>query len=177
MILMPLGVVKELIFKLSVLISDDMPVAFFGFDDAGLSGAPPYSANAQHVSVDMIYRCLKSGLIAIFPEDWLERAGIHSVEAFAADLARVDQNKKTTPDTPESRQHALDMAVWLDPLIYCTDAGAALVSRYFQNALDLEDEARVLGFNEEACKIFASHGVSWSEGDNGFFGPKGDGGN
>ena len=103
-----------------------------------------------------------SDLIVIVPQNWPQQAGLSSIEAFMQELARVDQNKKTSPDSPESRQHDLDIGIWHEAQLCCTTIGEALVNCCFPGALDLEDDFRVAQFNDEVCKVFMAHGVPWS---------------
>ena len=158
----PGAIAKLLIFKLHTLVISEMPVCFFGFDGVLVPEYPSYSRAAQQLTVDMVYRCLKCKLIEISTEDWSQHSIFTGDEAFVRELARVDQNKKAFPDSSESRQHALDMGVWLEPQLCCSTAGEALVNRYFPGALDLEGDLRVAQFNDEVCKIFMAHDVPWS---------------
>lgn len=161
---MPYEIAKELAGRLQVLTLSEMPVAFLGMDGSRHKDYPPFSREAQQLSVDLIYRCLKSELLAISPEEWSLGDGIHSIEAFVGELARVDKNQKTSIGAPGASQHALDMGVWLEPELYCTEVGDALVRRHFPEERCLDDKASVVCFNEEICALFAENGVPWGSG-------------
>lgn len=160
---MPTSVAKWLLFNLHTLKSDAMSPDFFpgGIND---DSYPSSSAADQKLAVNMIYRCLKSGLIDIDPPDWRELYGLYSIEEFAQELARVDQFGGHRMEEAGHDQHLDDMKIWLGPLLHCTDAGESLVNRYFPEELNLEDEPRVARFNEVICQIFEDHGVPWSSG-------------
>ena len=158
---MPASVSRWLLFNLHTLRGNSASPDFFpgGVNDAAYPARTP---SEQQLAVDMIYRCLKCGLIDIDPEGWRQAYGVDDIEGFAERLAQVDQFGGRRLDEAAHNKRMDDMMSWLGPELYCTEAGEALVSRYFPRALDLEDERNVAGFNEEICELFEANGVPWT---------------
>jgi hypothetical protein len=140
-----------------------MPVIFFGFDEVDLHNRPGLPLTAQQLAVDMIYRCLKCKLITFVPEEWLQDQGIPSIEDFADELARVDRHRKLFANSAEQRRHNLDMGIWLEPQLACTNEGEVLVRKHFSLDGSLEEGA-VTNFNEEISALFCDCNVPWDKG-------------
>lgn len=142
----------------------EMPVNFFGFDGVDAHDYPMHSRAAQQLAIDMIYRCLKCDLITFVPGDWLQEQGFSSIESFVEELARVDQYKKFSSDSPGRKKHNLDMGIWLEPQICCTKKGEALIAEHFPSNIGLQKEDALANFNNEVSTIFLECGVPWDAG-------------
>ena len=154
-------IVKKLAIIMDVLILSEMPVIFFGMEGTGLDEYPKYSTSSQQLSVDMIYRFVKCGLVEFFPGDWIEDAGFKSIDDYFEKLASVDKNKKSTSIEGEPRQHALDMGVWLEPQLISTDFGEALFKKCFPDK-DVSNNECLDKFREALEDLFKKNNVSWT---------------
>jgi hypothetical protein len=162
LITLPHEIAARLAYVLHTLTLSEMPVNFFGFGGTG-EAYPAYSSASQQLSVDMIYRCLKCELVTFDSVDWLSDAGFSSYKDFCEELARVDQYKKLDSADLNVSQYNLDMGIWLEPQLYCTSAGEALVSRHFSERGNLEAERALDEFNQDVSQIFSDCGVPWSD--------------
>ncbi|WP_342316317.1 hypothetical protein [Lysobacter sp. FW306-1B-D06B] len=54
------------------------------------------------------------------------------------------------------------MGIWLEPQLFCTTVGEALVRKYFSETENPEEECEIASFSEEICSIFAANGVPWT---------------
>ncbi|MDL5364130.1 hypothetical protein QSH18_00760 [Xanthomonas sp. NCPPB 2654] len=154
-------IVKELAIIMDVLILSEMPVIFFGMDGTGLDEYPACSTSSQQLSVDMIYRFIKCGLVEFLPDDWVEDAGFKSIDDYFEKLASVDKNKKSTSVEGVSRQHALDMGVWLEPQLVSTDFGESIFKRCFAEK-EVSDDESLGRFREELESLFKKNNVPWA---------------
>ena len=155
------AIVERLARIIDVLMLSEMPVIFFGIDGTGLDEYPPDSASSQQLSVDMIYRFIKCGLVRIIPEDWLEDAGFRSIDDYFEKLASVDRNIKSSSIGGMSRQHELDMGVWLEPQLVCTELGQSVFQRCFAGK-NVNDNDSLDKFRKEIQDLFEENNVPWT---------------
>ncbi|WP_185824911.1 hypothetical protein [Xanthomonas sp. SI] len=161
MIHMHKAIVERLARILDVLIISEMPVIFFGMSGTGLVEYPACSASSQQLSVDMIYRFIKCGVVEFFPDDWVEDAGFRSIDDYFEKLASVDKNKKSTSLGELSKQHDLDMGVWLEPQLVSTELGESIFKRCFAEKEVSDDESLDM-FREELESLFKKNNVPWT---------------
>jgi len=110
---MPVRVAEWLQDNLHVMATDDLSAISFASGESN-------DGEQWQLAVDMIYRCLVSGLINVYAplED-----GLDAIERFVRGLAEVD---------PFDRSEAnwVAIGVWLGPLFHDTDRGMEISARY-----------------------------------------------
>jgi hypothetical protein len=102
-------------------------------------------------AVDMIYCCIKSGLMTVWNEGWMKSVGVGCADNFALVLAKNDPFDQLT-----FRERGA--VFWLEPLLCSTDFCKNLLRKF--GVVDENAEIVCEPLIEEIERIFASHNLS-----------------
>ncbi|MGN2410414.1 hypothetical protein [Pseudomonas syringae] len=129
-----------------ILTLDDYP-------PHGILGGMSTDENLQvwQYSVDVIHRCLVSGLWSIFNKEWMNYHKVKDYEFFCKKLS--DLNPFNLSDEGE--------IFWLEPLLSRTDLSLSLIKKY---GISSTSKDLCIPFACEIEDIFSAKGVSWKSG-------------
>ena len=154
--IIPVNIARDLASNLYLLTLDVTTVANFSFGVAEKD-----ERKSQQISLDLLWRCLKSNLIKIFPEDFFSKNKKWTdLESLMVDLAQQDQ----------------DSIPWLIPQVICTSKGDSLYKEFFSgkclfyisndikdNKYSIYNDDIIMKFSFRICEIFEECGVPWSD--------------
>lgn len=157
---LPADVARELAFNFVHLIYDERSLDFFTFVKvAKREGGTINFRLSQQLSIELLWRCLKSELLEFYPIDTPERWGWPNLQYLMHQLAMEE-----SPET----------MAWVGPQVICTEKGEALYDECFPedkqfylpqdnrpHAVYTDEELQP--FNRRICEVFAECGVPWSE--------------
>ncbi len=124
--------------------SDDLSLV--SFSSSTISGMPNYTLERWQLAVDMIYRCVVSGLLEFTYPNYRD-----DHDAFC-------QAIRTRSPFDESGG-----VLWNWEQFYGTDKLVALVNGHFPDAAVASHDAVDPAFIQELKDIFAEHNVPWSD--------------
>lgn len=137
---------------LLVLTSDDMSLAYL--TGGTIDDVPDYSPQRWQLAVDMIYRCVVSGLLELtYPK-------------YRGDRDAFFQAVRTLSPFGQSSGIPFDQSggvLWNWEQLYGTDKLVALVDKYFPKTGGAYDDAVNPAFIQELHDVFAAAGVPWSD--------------
>jgi hypothetical protein len=129
---------------LRILSKDDLSPGFFS--DSTIVGIKDRTPDRWQLAVDMIYRCIVSGLMGVLTPKYRS-----DLDAFFHDLRTLNPYDDS------------GIVLWNGADLYSTDALVDLVDKYFPNTGGAYDGTVNPAFIEELRAIFASAGVPWSD--------------
>jgi hypothetical protein len=137
---------------LRVLAKDDMSLAYV----AGgiVDDVPDYSAQRWQLAVDMIYRCIVSGLLELtYPKYRVDHDGFFYAIRTLSPFDRSD-------DVPFDESGGV---LWNWEQLRGTDTLVDLINKHFPDRGGAYDGTVNPAFIEELRSTFASAGVPWSD--------------
>jgi len=118
-------------------------------------------------SVNIIYRCMVSGIWGIWNGGWLESRGIvrNDYYGFCKRLAGIDPKDAFRPELPK-QERWIASDYWVIPHISATPLNDALLDKHSPQAGDYRYlyENLCIPLIEEIEALFEQHGVPWRAG-------------
>ncbi len=136
--------------RMRLFSADDLPLTYFS--SSIIAGAQYDNLERWQLAVDMIYRCIVSGLLELtYPKYRTDH------DAF---FQAIRTRSPFDPGPPFDDSGAV---LWNVEQLYGTDKLIGLVDKYFPNTGNAYDETVNPAFVEELRDVFAAAGVPWSD--------------
>jgi hypothetical protein len=130
--------------NLRMLTKDDLSIGYF--ESGNIDSVPDYSTQRWQLAVDMIYRCVVSGLLELTYPNY-----------------RVDHNAFFQAIRTQNPFDQSGGFLWNWEQLHGTDKLIALVDKHFPGAGVANYETVNPAFIQKLRDIFATAGVAWSD--------------
>lgn len=145
-------------FRFEIMLEDRLSVVHFA--DGPIHGYEYGMPSRRELVVDLLYRCIKSGLVVFSSPTYLYKAGFTSLEEYCSALVRKELESNGGEITAQ-------MLLWLEPEVETTPIGDALYLEVFgASRLDAPSHglkpALVGEFSRRICQIFAENRMPWT---------------